>query len=329
MDKKRQQALKKAHRAFLEASAFFNACLAHNWQKAMTGAPPPKKLTPKTSEASKPLRKRKAQCAESKQQTPRKKQKQVKPKAVMLVPLGEEKAPDPPPDDAPDAPDPEQVTAPDSPSSRANDILKKVMHVQAFDDTPNDLVEKMKKRVKAPVLKEAPVPTPALKKPETLLEEVLRQNKELKIFKKPYNDFDRFIVSSMGRRLGYPILKAMDNKGAVNWDLLRSFELVPVRRSEAKSMYSFLDFMARGSKEEGDFCTLREKIGQCLTYEPYGTKERPMTSYEAILRHKHGTDREFYILVKQGNRKAVIRFRKKYHLDNIEGQHLPLSKARV
>jgi len=160
----------------------------------------------------------------------------------------------------------------------------------------------------------------------------------------------------MGRRLGYSnILRAMDNKGAVDravdWDLLRSFELVPLRRSEAKSMYSFLDFMEKKRKDDlkkqkkddlkkqkkHEFCTLREKIGQCLTYEPYGSKERPRTSYEAILRHKYGgyrpkdgKPREFYILVKQGNRKAVIQFRKKYHLDDgaIE-EHLPLTKARV
>ena len=319
MDKKRQQALLEAQRAFLEASAYFNACLAHNWQRTMAGAAPPK-LAPKRKQ------KRKAHASEeSKQETGAKKQKKEdKPKTVVLV-SGEEKAPDAP-DDVLDAPDPEQATAPDSPSTRAYAILEKLMHVQA----PLLVVEE------APVAKEAPVvEEPILKKPETLLEGVLRENKELKIFKKPYNDFDRFIIRNMGRRLGYPILKAMENKGAVNWDLLRSFELVPLRRSEAKSMFSFVDFMVKKMKddlkkdEKDDFCTLREKIGQCFTYEPYGSKERPRTSYEEILRHKHGTDREFYILVKQGNRKAVIRFRKKYHLDDAIERHLPLIKARV
>jgi hypothetical protein len=353
MDERTRVAFKAAFKAGLQFIAFHNSVVQRNWQRTMAAAPPPK-LTPKTT-GRKQKRKRKAQASEeSKQETAKKQKKEDKPKTVMLVPLGEEKAPDPPPDDVPDAPDapqPQQATAPDSPNSRAYDILKKVMHAKA----PLPVVEPVAEPVaeaavpEEAVPEEAPVATIPEKHPQTLLEGVLKKSRELVIFNHHdangrilYDDFDRFIVKGMGRRLGWcGCLRAMDNSGKVDWDLLRSFKLVPLRRSEAKSMYSFLDFMARGSKKDGskkDFCTLREKIGQCFTYEPMGSKKRPMTSYEAILRHKYGRQRkdkdgelkprEFYILVKQGNRKAVIRFRKKYHLDNIEG-HLPLSKARV
>lgn len=143
------------------------------------------------------------------------------------------------------------------------------------------------------------------------------------VFKYPYNDFDRFIVCSMGKRLATPVLRAMENQSSIGAGLLPSFELCPLERHETHA-FSFLNYIVKSKEENNDYDNFadlyEEKVGRTTSWVRTGmgsVKGKPSTNFEDIFRHPDTTSK-YCLFVRFRNNKAVLRFTKKFHVELID-----------